>query len=325
MATPVVDRNQWYQIYNNGDKSQAVMGTNLFNRGGTTGAVFFNTTNTAANVQRWQIFPVTVNDTKLYTLRCKEGGPNAFMSTFYVEAEATDGKTRPIMMRGDVANKNAYWSIEAWGDDTWFFTNAANGSGYHLNKNGNGIMVMSSDIAAPQNGQRFQFATIDKIDDDKYSSVNLVGMTSSSSRALSSSTTASNTATSNSVVATSTSGSSSSTPSPDPIANSSTSSGLSTGAKAAIGAVVGGVVLIALVILGLYLRKKRKHRAQYTKAYELPQGSSDQHLTPVTKYEMNHDGAAKYEMPTTYVVEVPNSERPAELPGCGRDMHARTT
>lgn len=93
----------------------------------------------------------------------------------------------------------------------------------------------------------------------------------------------------------------------------------------AIGAAVGGVVLVALVTFALYLWKKRKQREQYTKTHELPQESYDQQAAPVVKYEMYHDGAAKYEMPTAYIVEVPNHERPAELPIHGQDTYGRTT
>jgi hypothetical protein len=175
MTTPTFDKNQWYYLYVNEDKSKALLGTNLYTESGTKGAVFFNTTNTASNSQRWQIFPVTVNDTTVYTLRCKAGGPNGFMSTAYSETEETEGKTRPSMFRGDVVTKNAYWTFGSWGDGTWYMANAANGTGYHLNRKGSGIMAMSPNVTAPQNGQRWGFATIGKIDDEKYSSI-IVGL-----------------------------------------------------------------------------------------------------------------------------------------------------
>jgi LPXTG-motif cell wall-anchored protein len=87
------------------------------------------------------------------------------------------------------------------------------------------------------------------------------------------------------------------------------SSGLSTGVKAGIGAAVGGVLLIAVVVLGLYFRKKRKQDSQYAQPQELA------YEPPAPKYEMYHDSAMKYEMPSSPVVEVPNHEGPAELPG----------
>jgi hypothetical protein len=107
----------------------------------------------------------------------------------------------------------------------------------------------------------------------------------------------------------------------DANANNS-SSGLSTGAKAGIGAGVGLVALIALVVVGLLLRKKRQRRQPYTNppqdipndmAYAQPQDQAP----PLEKYELAHDAHnTKYEMPYNNMVsEVPMNERPAELPG----------
>jgi hypothetical protein len=173
MTTPKIDTNQWYQLYVNEDKSQSLLGTSLYNKGGTKGAVFFNFTNTASPLQRWQIFPVIINSTTAYTIRSKDSGPNGFMGTGYSEDEEVDGKTRPSMYRGDIAGNNVYWSFDSWGDGTSFLTSVANGTTYHLNRKGNGIMNMSPNISAPQNGQRWGFVPIDKIDDEKYSSVNV--------------------------------------------------------------------------------------------------------------------------------------------------------
>lgn len=89
------------------------------------------------------------------------------------------------------------------------------------------------------------------------------------------------------------------------------------GVKAAIGAAVGGALVIALIIFGLYLWKKRKQRPQYAQPQELPND------VPIIKYEMYHDSAAKFEMPSSNLVEVPNHERPAELPGHMPDAQGR--
>lgn len=172
--SPTIDTNQWYYLYVNEDKRMAVIGTNLYTGSGTKGAIFFNTTDPSANTQRWQIFPTTVNGNRVYTLRCKEGGPNAFMGAGYVEAEELPSKTRPQMFRGDiVADDGVYWSFSSWGDSTFAMTNGANGTKYNLNKKTNGLLAMDSDIQAPQNGQRWSIAPIAKIDDDKYSSINV--------------------------------------------------------------------------------------------------------------------------------------------------------
>jgi hypothetical protein len=80
--------------------------------------------------------------------------------------------TRPMMIRGDITNNSVYWSFNAWEDSAWFLTNAASDD-QHLNRQVNGLLSMSYNITAPQNGQRWGFASIDKIDDEKYSSVNV--------------------------------------------------------------------------------------------------------------------------------------------------------
>jgi hypothetical protein len=173
MASPTFDTNQWYQLYVNEDKTQSLLGTSLYNKGGTKGAVFFNSTNPASKLQRWQIFPVAIDGTTAYILRSGDSGPNGFVGAGYSEDDENEGKTRPQMFRGDIASNNVYWSFNNWGDGTFFLTNAANGTTYHMNKRGDGIVSMSSNITAPQNGQRWNFAAIDKINDEKFSSVNV--------------------------------------------------------------------------------------------------------------------------------------------------------
>lgn len=173
MATPTVDTNQWYQLYVNGNKKEALLGTSLYTGSGTKGAVFFNTTNTTLPGQRWQILPVTVNDTTAYALRCKDGGENGFMGAGFVANEETDGHTRPQMFRGDVADNGVYWTFGSWGDGTWWLSNGANTTSYHLNKKANGLLALSSNISAPQNGQRWNYTPIARIDDAKFSSVNV--------------------------------------------------------------------------------------------------------------------------------------------------------
>jgi hypothetical protein len=173
MAAPTFDKNQWYHLYVNGDKDAALIGTVLFDNAGTRGAVFFKTTNLTEDNQRWQIFPVTVNDTTVYTFRGKTAGPSGFLGTAYREKEDTEGKTAPTMLRGDVATDSVYWSLDAWGDGTFAMSNAANGTGYHMDRAESALVRMNPNITAPQNGQRWSFETIDKIDDVKYSSVSV--------------------------------------------------------------------------------------------------------------------------------------------------------
>ncbi|KAL5117566.1 hypothetical protein ACEQ8H_004459 [Pleosporales sp. CAS-2024a] len=139
MAGLSFDTNQWYQMYLGDDKNgQSFIGTSLYTGSGTKGAVFLKPSNTSDPVQRWQVFPVTVNDTMMYTFRSNDAGPTGFLATHFTPDEETEGKTRPAMFRGDVAiDYNAFWSIGSWGDGTWFLTNAANGTNYRMNKKDN--------------------------------------------------------------------------------------------------------------------------------------------------------------------------------------------
>ncbi|KAF1917272.1 hypothetical protein BDU57DRAFT_159420 [Ampelomyces quisqualis] len=276
----------------------------LFNASNTKGAVFMSPNEASATVQRWQIVPVNINQTHAYILRTRESGANGFMGTGYFANEGSEGMTRPSMFRGDVVDNNVYWNFGSWGDGMFYLTNTINGT-YHLNKKNNGIMAMSRDIAVPQNGQRFSFDAVAKVDNEKYSSVNLIGISSTS--AMSSTVSAIATATSTPALATSSL--SSPTASADAQSNAS-SSGLSTVAKSGIGAAVGGVVLIALVALGLFFWRKRK---QQFPQHVIPQETV--YGVHSTRHEMYHGSATKYEMSSASVVEVPLNERPAELPG----------
>lgn len=167
MPSPGLDSNQWYYIYVGNSDANALWGTNLYNQG-TSGAIFLNATQTSLNTMRWQMYPI---NSTTYVIRSKEGGANAFVGTHYVPAEESEGHTRPRMVRGDIADDSVFWQLSAWGDDTWWLTNAQNGTAWHLNLKDNGLLTMSNNISAPQNGQRWSFGSIASIDDKAYSSV----------------------------------------------------------------------------------------------------------------------------------------------------------
>jgi hypothetical protein len=127
---------------------------------------------------------------------------------------------------------------------------------------------------------------------------------------------------------TSTSTSTSSTPTPTP------HTGLSTAAKAGIGAAVGLAAIIALVVLGLFYRRRRNARAKakpHEIAYEPYHGQlgGGSAVTPAVnelgvqdgpfqKHELYHDSnATKYEMSGQTVVEVGGVQRLVELEAGG--------
>ncbi len=167
-AVPKFDPNMWYQLWTGNNDAQSYVGTVLYANSGTFGATYFNTTDNNANNQKWQIFQL--NSTS-WIMRSADGGPNAYQASEFVAAETTQGQTRPCMARGDVAGAGAFWTFTLWGDGTYYLTNAANGTSYHLNRKDTGTMAMSPNITAPQDGQRWQWKTISAINDAKYSTI----------------------------------------------------------------------------------------------------------------------------------------------------------
>lgn len=164
--TPTIDSNQWYHMYVTSGPGQALIGLNP-GKDGLRAAVYFNPTNLTSPTNRWQIFPL---NSTTYALRCQSNGPNAWLGVKIGDK----GEAAPYLARGDLSDDSAFWTIGSWGDDFWWFSNAANGTS-RLNKKGDGLVEMSENITAPQNGQRWKFDGIGAINDAQYSSVNVSG------------------------------------------------------------------------------------------------------------------------------------------------------
>lgn len=168
---PDIDPNLWYSMFIDPSHTQSMVGTALYNGDGSRGAVFIKTRNDTDTEQRWQLrkFNSTV-----WTLRSQGSGPNSYLSAKYSDDEQQKGKSFVYMARGDIADASAYWTIASWGDGTWYLINLANKTDYHLTLTPNlGHIVMSSNITAPQKGQKWNFSEIAVIDDERYSSVNV--------------------------------------------------------------------------------------------------------------------------------------------------------
>ncbi|TAQ87943.1 hypothetical protein B7494_g3734 [Chlorociboria aeruginascens] len=264
------DTNHWYQL-SVGD-SNSMVGTGLYDAG--RGAVFVKATNSSNPDEQWQLFPF---NSSYYVLRTKESGAQSYLNTATETTETTPGSTVPNMTNSTLSDDSMFWQISPWGDGTFYFTNAANGTAWHLNVKGNTLMSMSSNITAPQAQQGFTFTQLDTIDNVKFSSVitpsatttSTATSTSPSSRSgtKSSSTHSSSTTSSQSSTATDTLVLDPSFTSTSVPVTSSTSSptttakkGLSSGASAAIGA-VGGAALIALACLIGYILYRRRNRS----------------------------------------------------------------
>jgi hypothetical protein len=161
------DPNRWYQIYLKERKVQSLAGTNLYDNNG--GAVFLQNTNTTHYEQQWQVFPF--NET-YYVLRTRWSGATGYLHASFSEDENTPGHTVPDMRGVKRQDNSMFWSIDPWGDGTFYLTNAANQSDWHLNVKDNGLMSLSSNITKPQDGQAFSFQELSgRVDDVKYSSV----------------------------------------------------------------------------------------------------------------------------------------------------------
>ncbi|KAH7125507.1 hypothetical protein B0J11DRAFT_308006 [Dendryphion nanum] len=286
--------SEWHHLYVNGKDGEAMWGTNLY-KNSERGAVYFNTTDLNRKINRWQLFGV--NPTT-YVLRTQEGGSNAYLGTKSETKEDTPGRTQALMIRGDLADDSIYWTIQPWGDGTFYLYNIANRTSWHLNKD-SGSATMSSNITAPQNGQRFSLKPIKGaiVSEPSFSIINVPIPTVKSSATVSSASFASSTST-----IASASG-----------AVESRLGGLSTGDKVGISVGIITIVGMLLVIVGILSWRRRKQKSQIAHHAQIPSLLGEQtsyEVEPNTvKYEM-YDNAAKHEMPGTQTrapIELPNN------------------
>ncbi|KAL1615546.1 hypothetical protein SLS54_008951 [Diplodia seriata] len=172
------DRSKWYQISTpNGLLS--IVGTPTTTIDNKTsvqpfGPVFLRISNTTDHEQQWQIY--NTNSTHA-VLRTRASGPNNYLSAAIAESddgEVTAGSTKPIMGNYTMLDESMYWSIGAWSDRLFWFENARNGSGWHLNATG-AFFLMSLNITAPQVGQQFKFTTLGDVENEKYSTYSTPG------------------------------------------------------------------------------------------------------------------------------------------------------
>jgi hypothetical protein len=85
------------------------------------------------------------------------------------------GNTVGVVRNVTLSDASMFWQISPWQDGTFWLANAANGSAWHLTSKPNSLIAMSSNITAPQNGQRFAFKELGNIDDERFSSVLVSG------------------------------------------------------------------------------------------------------------------------------------------------------
>jgi hypothetical protein len=156
--------HRWYHLYTNENKTSAFLGTGL--SGNRSGSTFFDEWNATARNQNWQFF--LIKDT-YYVLRSRAGGENAFLGTFYSKKEQTPGNTRPRMINGTLSDDSIYWKITPWRDGTFYLSNKANGTDYHLARKEDNLVAMDSNITLKSDGQRWSFEPGDNIEPGAFS------------------------------------------------------------------------------------------------------------------------------------------------------------
>jgi len=162
------NRNNWYQVTL---KSGDVLSLASSTVGNGAGSAFFQITNTSRPTQQWQLFG---SEDGPYVVRSAEGGPTGYLTArpgSSVKTSVNSGNTVPGLSDYTVADKSMYWTIKPWGDGSFWMSNQANGTRWHLERESNGLGAMSSNITAPQLGQSFVFKSLGKINDAKYSTV----------------------------------------------------------------------------------------------------------------------------------------------------------
>lgn len=164
------DTNQWYHIYYNQNKDTALMGSVLFNRTAQSGTTFFQTYDSSSPAHHWQFYLLST-DPDFYALRTKDSGHEGFLATKYSANEETAGQTVPRMIRGNVSDDSVYWRVSPKGDGTFFLSNKANKTDWHLTRKQNSLGAMTSNITGDKPYQRFSFETISAINDQQYSTV----------------------------------------------------------------------------------------------------------------------------------------------------------
>lgn len=120
--------------------------------------------------EQWQIFPY---NSSYFVLRTKESSSIGYLAVAVGTGDVpTPGNTKAITQNYTLCDNSMFWKISPWGDGTFYLSNAQNGTDWHLNVRDNSLISMSSNITAPQDGQRFSFTQLkEAINDPDYSTV----------------------------------------------------------------------------------------------------------------------------------------------------------
>ncbi|CZR52321.1 uncharacterized protein PAC_02198 [Phialocephala subalpina] len=258
MASITTEKN-WYQISVLAKDNYTMLGQRLGSDG--SGAVWFSPTDETSEEQQWQIY---LYNTTYYVFRTAGCGPSGYMMLIN-NTGGTHGA--PCMKDISFADDSMYWGITPMGDGTFYLTNAAVGDKWHLAiDDGSTNIGLDSNLTYPRPGQSFSFSPLGEINNASFSSIATPPVTSTGTTLPST--------TSHTTRSPTTSASMTSPPTP------AHKSGLPTGASAGIGASIGGVALIAVLVLGFWFMRRRKRRIESPPAYPEDEPSkTDTHKT----------------------------------------------
>jgi hypothetical protein len=262
-------------------------GTSLYNNG-NTGAVFLEAADFAKFGHQWQLFRV---DEERYMLRSRDS-VNGTLAARYWDKEDTPGNTVPYVQKNATDN-SMFWKFGSWGDGTFYLSNESNGTDWHLSKKSTGL-IMTSNITAPQPDQGWVISAVGVVDNPKFSTIRTPSTTIILSASGSPVTTQLSTTTTTSQSTAAPISTITTTPTPTPTATSAFAStqsplpsGLSTGARAGIGAAAGVVGVISIVgFILFFLRRRAKKAPPVYYKYEEPPPQELGDGSGFIKYEM---------------------------------------
>ena len=113
-------------------------------------------------MQQWQIFPISRSTV---ILRTKASGPNGYL------AAARNKSMTPYMLNRPYADSSMLWTINPWGDGTFYLSSVVYGKACHLGFERPELIRMSTNITQPQPGQAFSFVKLKRINNPAYSTV----------------------------------------------------------------------------------------------------------------------------------------------------------
>lgn len=122
----------------------------------------------------WQFQPAGENDktgATRYALRCSATNLRQQLGLCWVEDDmGAKFRSRPCMVDSDGTDLQK-WEVADWGNGTYRFTNAHNGTDYYMDVNPGNPMFMSPDIdpSVYQPAQRWLMTSVEKVNDGAYS------------------------------------------------------------------------------------------------------------------------------------------------------------